>query len=151
MEETCTRTVGPGGLCSIAEECECDFWEGDESVEMAIKGERLCRNGEWTEGVKCLEAALELVPADSVTLSALYSQLGNAYYFIKSYDKAVDIYSRDLELNRHQGNRRGEASAAANISNTFKVIGKYEESLKMSELHLEICRELGDKVIKIGM
>ena len=136
-----------GGLCSIAEESEWDIGgERDEAVELAIKGERLCRNEEWTEGIKCLEDALEMGPTDPVTLSALYSQLGNAYYIVKSYDKAVDIYRRDLELTRREGDRRGEANAAANMSNTLKVIGRYQDSLKMCQHHLKLCRELGDKV-----
>jgi G-protein signaling modulator 2 len=145
MAETCRRIPATGGLCSIAEEGECENWERDEAVDLAIRGERLCRDGEWSEGIKCLEDALEMGPTDPVTLSALYSQLGNAHFFIKSYDKAVDIYRRGLELARQESDRRAEANVAANMSNTFKVIGKYEDSLKMCHLHLEICRELEDK------
>ena len=149
MAETCRRIPATGGLCSIAEEGECENWERDEAVDLAIRGERLCRDGEWSEGIKCLEDALEMGPTDPVTLSALYSQLGNAHFFIKSYDKAVDIYRRGLELARQESDRRAEANVAANMSNTFKVIGKYEDSLKMCHLHLEICRELEDKVHKL--
>ena len=123
-----------------------DDWTDDPALELAIQGERLCSEGNLEEGIKCLEGALEAGPKDSVALSALYSQLGSAYFFIKSFDQAVAMYGRELELAKREGDRCSEARAAANISNTLKAMGRFDDALKMSELHLKVCRELGDKV-----
>lgn len=42
--------------------------------------------------------------------------------------------------------RVGEAKASGNLGNTLKVIGKFDESIVCCMRHLEISRELVDKV-----
>lgn len=42
--------------------------------------------------------------------------------------------------------RVGEAKASGNLGNTLKVIGKFDEAIVCCMRHLEISRELGDKV-----
>ena len=45
--------------------------------------------------------------------------------------------------------RVGEAKASGNLGNTLKVIGKFDEAIVCCMRHLEISRELGDKVRKM--
>lgn len=69
-------------------------------LELAIEGERLCRSGETAKGVQYLEAALTAGTDDLRTLSAIYSQLGNAYFYMHDYLKALEYHRHDLTLAR---------------------------------------------------
>ena len=58
------------------------------------------------------------------TLSAIYSQLGNAYFYLGDYVRAMQYHKHDLTLARTMGDRLGEAKASGNLGNTLKVIGE---------------------------
>ncbi len=47
---------------------------------------------------------------------------------------------------RTLGDKLGEAKASGNLGNTLKVLGKFEEAIACCERHLDISRELTDKV-----
>ena len=47
---------------------------------------------------------------------------------------------------RTLSDRVGEAKASGNLGNTLKVLGKYEEAIACCLRHLEIARDLGDRV-----
>ena len=51
-------------------------------------------------GIFFLEKALEIGTSDMLLVTAVYSQLGNAYYARKDYAKAYEYHSRDLLLSR---------------------------------------------------
>merc|ERR1719478_1103026 len=72
------------------------------------------------------EAALQAGTDDFRTLSAIYSQLGNAYFYLGDYVKAMQYHKHDLTLARTMGDRLGEAKASGNLGNTLKVMGKFE-------------------------
>lgn len=44
------------------------------------------------------------------------------------------------------GDKLGEAKSSGNLGNTLKVMGKFDEAMICCKRHLEISRELGDKV-----
>lgn len=83
---------------------------------------------------------------DFRTLSAIYSQLGNAYFYMGDYVKAMQYHKHDLTLARTMGDRLGEAKASGNLGNTLKVMGKFEEAVICCRRHLEICQEHRDRV-----
>lgn len=118
----------------------------DPVLGLAIQGERLCKEGRWEEGISCMEDALAASPTDPVALSALYSQLGNAYFYVKQYDRALDVYSRALSNAHRSGERREEAQAAANMTNTLRFVGSYHYAAEFGQLYLDLCRELKDVV-----
>ena len=62
------------------------------------------------------------------TLSAIYSQLGNAYFYLGDYVRAMQYHKHDLTLARTMGDRLGEAKASGNLGNTLKVIGMYVDN-----------------------
>ncbi|XP_063966038.1 G-protein-signaling modulator 2-like isoform X2 [Lytechinus pictus] len=115
-------------------------------MELALEGERLCKAGNCREGVRYLEAAVEVGTDDLKTLSAIYSQLGNAYFFLEDYGKALTYHKHDLTLATSIGDRLGEAKASGNIGNTLKVLGKFDEAICCCQRHLDISRELSEKV-----
>lgn len=69
-------------------------------LELALEGERLCKTGDFKAGVAFFEAAVQVGTEDLKTLSAIYSQLGNAYFYLKEYSKALEYHKHDLTLAR---------------------------------------------------
>lgn len=69
-------------------------------LELALEGERLCKAGDFKAGVAFFEAAVQVGTEDLKTLSAIYSQLGNAYFYLKEYARALQFHKHDLLLAR---------------------------------------------------
>lgn len=67
-------------------------------LELALEGERLCKSGDCRAGVAFFQAAIQAGTDDLRTLSAIYSQLGNAYFYLGDYAKAVQYHKHDLTL-----------------------------------------------------
>ena len=120
--------------------------EEGSCMELALEGERLCKNGDCRSGVSFFEAAIQRGTEDLKTLSAIYSQLGNAYFYLQEYEKALEFHKHDLTLARTLGDRIGEAKASGNLGNTLKVLGKFDEAIVCCTRHLDISRELNDRV-----
>lgn len=115
-------------------------------LELALEGERLCKAGDCRAGVSFFEAAVQVGTEDLKTLSAIYSQLGNAYFYLHDYAKALEYHHHDLTLARTIGDQLGEAKASGNLGNTLKVLGNFDEAVVCCQRHLDISRELNDKV-----
>lgn len=47
---------------------------------------------------------------------------------------------------RTLGDKPGEAKSSGNLGNTLKVMGNFDEAMICCKRHLEIAREMGDKV-----
>lgn len=69
-------------------------------LDLALEGERLCKAGEYRAGVSFLESAIQVGTEDLQILSAIYSQLGNAYFHLQEYNKALEYHRHDLTLTR---------------------------------------------------
>ena len=67
-------------------------------MELALEGERMCKAGNCKAGVQYFEAAVEVGTDDLRTLSAIYSQLGNAYFYLQDYTRALEYHRHDLTL-----------------------------------------------------
>lgn len=119
---------------------------GNMCLELALEGERLCKAGDCRAGVAFFEAAIQAGTDDLRTLSAIYSQLGNAFFYLGDYVKAMQYHKHDLTLARTMGDKLGEAKSSGNLGNTLKVMGKFDEAMICCKRHLEISRELGDKL-----
>nr|CAG4640828.1 EOG090X05CB [Eulimnadia texana] len=120
--------------------------DGGTCLELALEGERLCKAGDCRAGVAFFEAAIQAGTDDLRTLSAIYSQLGNAYFYLGEYAKAMQYHKHDLTLARTMGDQLGEAKASGNLGNTLKVMGRFDEAVLCCKRHLDISRELADKV-----
>lgn len=69
-------------------------------LDLALEGERLCKAGDYRAGVSFFEAAIQVGTEDLQILSAIYSQLGNAYFHLQEYIKALEYHRHDLTLTR---------------------------------------------------
>uniref|UniRef100_A0A8D8YHZ0 G-protein-signaling modulator 2 n=1 Tax=Cacopsylla melanoneura TaxID=428564 RepID=A0A8D8YHZ0_9HEMI len=119
---------------------------GNMCLELALEGERLCKAGDCRAGVAFFQAAIQAGTDDLRTLSAIYSQLGNAYFYLGDYQKAMQYHKQDLTLARNMEDKLGEAKSSGNLGNTLKVMGKYDEAMVCCKRHLEISRQLNDKL-----
>ncbi|XP_035503413.1 G-protein-signaling modulator 2-like isoform X1 [Scophthalmus maximus] len=115
-------------------------------LDLALEGERLCKTGDYRAGVSFFESAIQVGTEDLQILSAIYSQLGNAYFHLQEYNKALEYHRHDLTLTRTIGDELGEAKASGNLGNTLKLLGRYEEALVCCQRHLEITKAIYDKV-----
>ncbi|XP_039668174.1 G-protein-signaling modulator 2-like isoform X2 [Perca fluviatilis] len=115
-------------------------------LDLALEGERLCKAGEYRVGVSFFESAIQVGTEDLQILSAIYSQLGNAYFHLQEYNKALEYHRHDLTLTRTIGDELGEAKASGNLGNTLKLLGRYDEAVVCCQRHLEITRAMYDKV-----
>lgn len=70
-------------------------------LELALEGERLCKIGDFSGGVAFFEAAVKCGTNDMKTLSAIYSQLGNAYFYLSNYPKAMEYHKMDLSVAKY--------------------------------------------------
>ncbi len=70
-------------------------------MELALEGERLCKAGDFKGGTAFFEAAVQVGTEDLKTLSAIYSQLGNAYFYLKEYGKALEYHKHDLLIGQN--------------------------------------------------
>nr|CAD7589742.1 unnamed protein product [Timema genevievae] len=119
---------------------------GNMCLELALEGERLCKAGDCRAGVAFFQAAIKAGTDDLRTLSAIYSQLGNAYFYLGDYLKAMQYHKHDLTLARTMRDKLGEAKSSGNLGNTLKVMGKFDEAMICCKRHLEIAQELKDKL-----
>ncbi|XP_029004353.1 G-protein-signaling modulator 2-like [Betta splendens] len=115
-------------------------------LDLALEGERLCKAGDYHAGVSFLESAIQVGTEDLQILSAIYSQLGNAYFHLQEYNKALEYHRHDLTLTRTIGDELGEAKASGNLGNTLKLLGRYDEAVVCCQRHLDITRAIYDKV-----
>ncbi|KAK9891412.1 hypothetical protein WA026_014649 [Henosepilachna vigintioctopunctata] len=115
-------------------------------LELALEGERLCKAGDCRAGVAFFQAAIQAGTDDLRTLSAIYSQLGNAYFYLGDYGKAMQYHKHDLTLARTMGDKLGEAKSSGNLGNTLKVMGRFDEAVICCKRHLELSREMCDKL-----
>lgn len=79
-------------LISLRMEASC--------LDLALEGERLCKAGDYRAGVSFFESAIQVGTEDLQILSAIYSQLGNAYFHLQDYNKALEYHRHDLTLTR---------------------------------------------------
>ncbi|XP_031711241.1 G-protein-signaling modulator 2 isoform X1 [Anarrhichthys ocellatus] len=115
-------------------------------LELALEGERLCKVGDYRAGVSFFEAAIQVGTEDLQVLSAIYSQLGNAYFHLHDYAKSLEFHRHDLTLTRTVGDLLGEGKASGNLGNTLKVLGRFDEAVVCCQRHLDIARDINDKV-----
>ncbi|KAK7590367.1 hypothetical protein V9T40_001980 [Parthenolecanium corni] len=131
---------------STSSECQ-NYSDGSNMcLELALEGERLCKSGDCRAGVAFFQAAIQAGTDDLRTLSAIYSQLGNAYFYLGDYAKAVQYHKHDLTLAKTMGDKLGEAKSSGNLGNALKVMRKFDEAVICCKRHLEISRELNDKL-----
>jgi tetratricopeptide (TPR) repeat protein len=111
----------------------------------AQKGEELCRQGDNIQGLKYLEQALKYGTSDVYLLSALYSQLGNAHFALKQFDRASEFHSQDLMLCRAIHDTSGEACAFSNLALARSAQKLFDKAIPCIDSLMAISLKLNDR------
>uniref|UniRef100_A0A452VE09 Uncharacterized protein n=1 Tax=Ursus maritimus TaxID=29073 RepID=A0A452VE09_URSMA len=124
-------------------------------LELALEGERLCKAGDFKAGAAFFEAAVQVGTEDLKTLSAIYSQLGNAYFYLKEYARALEYHRHDLLLARRNlslvkelGDRAAQGRAYGNLGNTHYLLGSF---LEATAFHKEVSALRGSACAPRGL
>jgi tetratricopeptide (TPR) repeat protein len=72
--------------------------------------------------------------------------LGNIYYVLGDYAKALEYYEQDLERERIFKNRRGEGAALGNLGLVYHALGDFKKAFEFQQESLMLARELGDRL-----
>lgn len=70
--------------------------------------------------------------------------LGNAYYSLGQYERAIDFQQQALIIAREIGDREEEGSALGNLGGVYNTLGQYERAIDYYQQALIIAREIGD-------
>ena len=92
-------------------------------LELALEGERLCKVGDYRAGVSFFEAAIQVGTEDLQVLSAIYSQLGNAYFHLHDYGKALEFHHHDLTLTRLDPRTHSHPGAGSALTLGDRAVG----------------------------
>ncbi|CAF0777476.1 unnamed protein product [Brachionus calyciflorus] len=122
--------------------------------ELASEGERLCKAGDCSYGIKYFQMALEIYEQNKhvheleqkmlPTIAIIYNQMGNAYFNLQDYSKALEYHKKDLQLSELFGDESGKAKACGNIGNTLQLLGDYDEAILYLLKNLDISKNLKD-------
>uniref|UniRef100_A0A1I7ZE52 G-protein-signaling modulator 2 n=1 Tax=Steinernema glaseri TaxID=37863 RepID=A0A1I7ZE52_9BILA len=115
-----------------------------ECLALAQEGERLIRDNDVALGIQYLEKALEVGTKKVQLLTAIYSQLGNAYFSTRNYTKALKFHHNDLLITKLMKDLAGEAKACGNLGNTYKALSNYKDAIYYCEVHLKIARSIDE-------
>jgi tetratricopeptide (TPR) repeat protein len=67
-----------------------------------------------------------------------YLSLGNAYYKLGQFGRAVEFHSKDLAIALEVGDKAGEGRAYGNLSNTYKALGQLERAVEFKVKYFAI-------------
>lgn len=95
--------------------------------ELAIEGERLTKQGEHSEAIPLLEAALEASTEgeDEQLLSVLWSLLGNAHFYTGDYKRATVCHTHDLAICSETKDKKSQAQAYCNLGIAYRKTGEW--------------------------
>ena len=71
---------------------------------------------------------------------ASLTDLGNAYYSLGEYGKAIDFHQQHLDIARAIGDRKGEATSLSNLGIAYQSLGEYEKAINLHKQSLDIAR-----------
>jgi tetratricopeptide (TPR) repeat protein len=61
------------------------------------------------------------------------------------YDKAIELYTRQLTISQELGDKQGIGSACGRLGDVYRDKGDYDKAKELYTKHLTISQELGDK------
>uniref|UniRef100_A0A672HL67 G-protein-signaling modulator 2-like n=1 Tax=Salarias fasciatus TaxID=181472 RepID=A0A672HL67_SALFA len=115
-------------------------------LDLALEAQLSCKLGNYRRGVSFFESAMQVGTEDLQLLSAIYSQIGYAYFQLGEHNKALEYYDYDLRLARTIGDKAGEAKACGNLGHALKSVGRCDEAVPFCQRYLDITRAMSDKV-----
>ena len=84
---------------------------------------------------------------DKVGQGITCGNLGNAYYSIGNFRKAIEYHERDLKISKEVGERKEERRAYTNLGNAYHYLGHFQKATEYHERHLKMSKEVGDRTL----
>ena len=82
---------------------------------------------------------------DQEKLAEAFNRLGNGYYSLGDYAKAIDFHQQSLVIQREIGNQQGIAASLVNLGNGYYSLGDYAKVIDFQQQSLVIQREIGNQ------
>jgi serine/threonine protein kinase/tetratricopeptide (TPR) repeat protein len=105
------------------------------------------RQGNYREAVPYFQKSLQIEP-----YYATYSNLGTAYFFLKEYSKAVEMFEKAVTFNR------GEPVVMVNMADAYRALGKedraqaaYKQAIFLGNKKLELNRRDAEAMSEIAL
>ncbi|WP_353737611.1 MULTISPECIES: tetratricopeptide repeat protein, partial [unclassified Microcystis] len=64
--------------------------------------------------------------------------LGNVYYSLGEYQKAIEFHQQSLAITREIGDRGGEAASYNNLGTVYRSLGEYQKAIEFYQQSLAI-------------
>lgn len=72
-------------------------------------------------------------------------RIGNTYWSLSNYPKAIEHYLQSFKVAREIGYRKGEGKALGNLGYAYHSLGDYSKAIEYHQQHLVIANEIGDQ------
>jgi DNA-binding SARP family transcriptional activator/tetratricopeptide (TPR) repeat protein/transcriptional regulator with XRE-family HTH domain len=106
------------------------------------------RQGYWRdlEATHCAALAAAVRLGDLAGQAHTHRTIGNARFFLSSYDEAEASLAHALDLYRQLGDRISAARAHIDIARVLELLGRHAEALEHSSQALDLFREKGHEI-----
>ncbi len=71
--------------------------------------------------------------------------LGNCYFGLGEYRRAIDLHDQALVISREIGDRQCEGAALGGLGRCYAILGEYRRAIDLHDQALVISREIGDR------
>ena len=71
--------------------------------------------------------------------------LGNAYYSLGDFRKAIEYHERHLKISTEVGDRAGEGTAYGNLGVAYCSLGDFQKAIDYHQRNLKISKEVEDR------
>ena len=95
---------------------------------------------------QCLESAKDA--GDRKGEGEAYRNLGNIFYRVAEFQKAIDYHERYLVITKEVGDKAGEGKAYDNLGINYDSLGDFRKAADYHQRHLKIAKEVGDRAIE---
>jgi tetratricopeptide (TPR) repeat protein len=88
----------------------------------------------------------EIGDSENWNYRASLNSLGNSYYSLGEYQRAIEFYQQSLDIKREIDDRLGEGNSLNNLGNAYRFLGQCQWAIELYQQSLEIFREIGDRL-----
>lgn len=116
-----------------------------EALALGLKLASLVRVGDMDSAHTVVEVALSEAEAidDEDVLTRNLNNVANYYQSMGDYGRAAEALTRQVGINRRQGNYLGQAHGLLNLAYNLLLLGQYQGALSTMESSLQLADSLG--------
>ncbi|WP_223278060.1 tetratricopeptide repeat protein [Nostoc sp. 'Peltigera membranacea cyanobiont' 232] len=87
----------------------------------------------------------EIDDRENCNYRASLTSLGNAYFSLGEYPRAIEFFQQSLDISREIGDRNTESKSLMNLGLAYFSLEKYQRAIELFQQSLDISREIGDR------